>query len=129
MRSPVFSVTLMGALDSLYGLHDGGRDAVSIYRIGMLGNAITVDFALEAKCHQMNIGAGIRETSRLISRLGHRQFGKFVTTSYLGTQAYKEIIEDQHPVIIISGLDIARLLIQTGYNSVDLVDHWLKANF
>jgi hypothetical protein len=108
---------------------DGGRDATGLYNIGITSNAIKVDFALEAKCHQMNIGSGVRETSRLISRLRHRQFGIFVTTSYLDIQAYKEIIEDQHPVIIISGIDIARILINAGYNSVEQVNRWLRVNF
>jgi hypothetical protein len=108
---------------------DGGRDAVGSYRIGLISNAIKVDFALEAKCHQLNSGSGVRDTSRLVSRLRHRQFGIFVTTSYVDTQAYKEIVEDQHPVIIISGADIAKILIQTGYNSVTSIHQWLKANF
>lgn len=86
---------------------DGGRDAIGNYRIGYLDNTISVEFALEAKCKQPDSGSGIRETSRLISRLRHRQFGIFVTTSYVANQAYKEILEDQHPVVIISGIDIA----------------------
>lgn len=105
---------------------DGGRDAIGIYRIGIPGNAINVDFALEAKCHQLNVGSGVRETSRLIARLRHRQFGIFITTSYVDVQAYKEIIEDQHPVIIICGVDIARILIHSGINSTILLENWLQ---
>jgi nucleoside-diphosphate-sugar epimerase len=46
----------------------------------------------------------------LISRLRFRQFGIFVTTSYLATQAYKEIREDGHPVVVLAARDIADLL-------------------
>ena len=42
--------------------------------------------------------------------LKHRQFGVLVTTSFVAQQAYKEIREDGHPVIIVSGADIAAVL-------------------
>ena len=54
-------------------------------------------FALEAKCYAPGHGVGVRETSRLISRLRYRQFGVLVTTSHLDSQAYQEIREDGHP--------------------------------
>jgi Restriction endonuclease len=44
-------------------------------------------------------GVGVKELSRLISRLRHRQFGILVTTSYLGHQAYEELRSDRHPVL------------------------------
>ena len=44
-------------------------------------------------------------------------------------QAYKEIIEDQQPIIVISGKDIIDILMNSGINTVDLVNDWLKANF
>lgn len=55
-------------------------------------------------------GCGIRDTTRLISRLRHRQFGVFVTTSWVGLQAYKELVEDGHPVLVLSGRDILEIL-------------------
>lgn len=109
--------------------HDGGRDAIGKYRIGTENTSITVDFALEAKCKGKDSGSGVKETSRLISRLLYRQFGFFVTTSYISEQAYKEIIQDLHPIIIMTGRDIANILIRAGYNSEDSVYHWLTANF
>jgi hypothetical protein len=108
---------------------DGGRDAVGKYRIGLKGNDITVDFALEAKCYELHSGVGVKETSRLISRLRYRQFGIFVTTSYVSLQAYKEIKEDGHPVLIISSGDIARLLVNKGYGTPQDVLQWLSVRF
>ncbi len=104
---------------------DGGRDAVGKYRIGSEGDSIEVEFALEAKCYQLNCGVGIKSTSRLISRLKNRQFGIFVTTSYVGRQPYQEIREDDHPVIIIAAVDIARILINSGIKTVDEINAWL----
>lgn len=69
---------------------DGGRDAIGLYRIGHGASAILVDCALEAKCYGLDNCVGVREVSRLISRLRHRQFGILVTTSYLNSQAYVE---------------------------------------
>ena len=68
---------------------DGGRDAVGDYLLGPRSDPVAVEFALEAKCYAPGHGVGVRETSRLISRLRHRQFGVLVTTSHLDGQAYK----------------------------------------
>jgi Restriction endonuclease AspBHI N-terminal/Restriction endonuclease len=108
---------------------DGGRDAIGKFRIGVSAASILVDFALEAKCYAMSNSVGVRELSRLISRLRHRQFGVLVTTSYVEMQAYKEIKEDGHPIIVICATDIVDLLRANGMASVEAVDQWLKTNF
>lgn len=104
---------------------DGGRDALGTYRIGHGAGAIDVDFAMEAKCYGMNNGVGIKPLSRLISRLKHRQFGILVTTSYLDSQAYQELVQDAHPVVVISSGDIATKLKQR-LGSLDNVKIWLQ---
>ena len=75
-------------------VRDGGRDANGKYRVGNLSNGIELEFALEAKRYKVDDSVGVKETSRLISRIKNRQFGIIVTTSYVGDQAYKEIIEE-----------------------------------
>lgn len=105
---------------------DGGRDGVGKYRIGQTQNCVTVDFAMEAKCYKPSSGLGVEVMSRLISRLRHRQFGMLVTTSYLGDQPYKEIVEDEHPIIVCSGGDLADLLIsKRDLGSASAVKAWL----
>ncbi|MBV0903478.1 restriction endonuclease [Haloarcula salina] len=108
---------------------DGGIDATGKYNIspasGPDSDTLVVEFALEAKCHHPDSGNGVREISRLISRLRHRQFGVFVTTSYLAKQAYKEIKEDDHPVLVLSGGDIAEILIENGFETEQAVKQWL----
>jgi hypothetical protein len=108
---------------------DGGRDAVGIYRIGTAANSIHVEFALEAKCKNpdINNSSGVKETSRLISRLRHRQFGIFITTSCLHEQAYQEIVEDGHPVLVVSGRDIVEILVRSGMGDVGTVQKWLQS--
>lgn len=108
---------------------DGGRDALGLYRIGAEPAGINVEFALEAKCKTPSTGnsSGVRETARLVARIRHRQFGVFVTTSCVGEQAYQELVEDGHPVIVLAGTDIVRLLRTHGYGTANDVKEWLNS--
>lgn len=108
---------------------DGGRDAVGRVRLGKGPGAILIDFALEAKCYAPGSSVGVRELSRLISRLRHRQFGILVTTSYVDSYAYREIKEDQHPIMIIAADDIVRLLRDHGLGEVSALQSWLTTEF
>jgi hypothetical protein len=100
------------SLDVTRPSRDGGRDGIGRYRIGQAQNCVTVDFAIEAKCHNPSNGLGVRVLARLISRLRHRQFGMLITTSFLADQAYEELVEDQHPIVVCAAGDIAELLIE-----------------
>lgn len=114
------------SLDLTRSWVDGGVDAWGKYRIGTEENGIQVDFALEAKCWKQTSSIGVKEVSRLISRIRYRYFGVFVTTSFFHHQAYKEIKNDQHPIILISAIDIVEILKRGGYNTVESVKTWLK---
>lgn len=104
---------------------DGGRDAIGRYKIGGSHNPLLVEFALEAKCYSEEVSVGVKSMSRLISRLRYRQFGVLVTTSYVHSQAYKEIVEDGHPILIINASDIAKILRGQGIDYKN-VDTWLS---
>ncbi|MFJ5251465.1 restriction endonuclease [Serratia liquefaciens] len=104
---------------------DGGRDAIGTYRLGIDAGSIDVEFALEAKCYQLNSGVGVQAISRLISRLRHRQFGIIVTTSYVDKQAYDELISDNHPVVVISAIDIANK-INEKVGNINELKYWLS---
>ena len=108
---------------------DGGRDAIGQLRIGHGPSSILVSFALEAKCYSIHNGVGVRHLSRLISRLRHRQFGILVTTSYVSLQAYREIREDHHPIIVLAGVDIVRLLRDDGLTTAAMVRERLQSRF
>ena len=62
--------------------------------------------------------------SRLISRIRYRQFGILITTSFINGQAYKEVVEDGHPILIVTASDIATILRKNSINSRN-VDDWL----
>jgi hypothetical protein len=124
-----FMLPDIAELDLTRPSRDGGRDAVGKLRLGHGAASILVEFALEAKCYRPENSVGVREMSRLISRLRHRQFGILVTTSYIDLQAYREIKEDQHPIIVIAAADIVALLRKNGHADVGAVKAWLEREF
>lgn len=117
------------------GTIDSGRDAVGRYLLGLGDDPVYAEFSLEAKCYRPMIkggapnSVGVKEVSRLISRIRHRQFGVLVKTSAISRQAYEEVREDRHPIIFISGRDIAEILIKNGFNTVEKIDSLLNNEF
>jgi len=114
---------------------DGGRDAIGRYRLGVMDDPVYAEFSLEAKCYAPPMGReqpttiGVREVSRLISRIRHRQFGVLVTTSVVSRQAYEEVREDGHPIIFLAGKDIADILVACGCNTRELLVDFLEKEF
>jgi len=114
---------------------DGGRDALGRLKMGLLEDPIYVDFALEAKCYNPGINGvkintvGVKEVSRLISRIRNRQYGILITTSAIAKQAYDEVRKDGHPIIFMGGKDIIHILIEKGINSVVALKTYLEDNF
>jgi len=114
---------------------DGGRDAIGRYLLGLSDDPVYAEFSLEAKCYQPGLNdaaantVGVKEVSRLISRIRHRQFGVLVTTSTIGRQAYEEVRDDRHPIIFLCGKDIADILVASGFNTAGLVKSMLENEF
>jgi hypothetical protein len=108
---------------------DFGRDAIGEMLLGPSRDAIRLDFALEAKCYGPTTAVTTRHTSRLNSRLRHRQFGVLVTTSFVARQAYKELREDRQPLVIMAAWDIAETLQRAGYRGASSVGTWLRREF
>jgi hypothetical protein len=107
---------------------DGGRDAIGEYRLGLPSDPIRLTFALEAKRYERS-GVGVADLARLISRLRHREFGVLVTTTYVSRQAYTEIRDDQHPIVIIAAADIVAILQKHGLRDAGAVLAWLAKEF
>lgn len=110
---------------------DGGFDAEGKYQIfKKAGNSVYVDFYLQAKCYGSDNSVGVKDTSRLISRIKNRQFGIMFTTSYVVKQAYEEILSDNHPIVIISGRNIIDFINnELEINTIDELLKWLKKNY
>lgn len=111
---------------------DGGFDAERRYRIfSKVENVVYVDFYLQAKCYNPETTpVAVKDTARLISRIKDRQFGVMFTTSYVVTQAYQEIIEDGHPIVIINGRNIIEYIYdELEIRSIEKLEDWLKINY
>lgn len=77
---------------------------------------------MEAKCYDLTNGAGVKHTSHLISKLRSYSFGILVVTNYLDTQAYRELLEDKHPILIITGKDIIDILTHSRIDNNNLLE-------
>ena len=110
---------------------DGGIDAEGKYKIFKNAeNVVQVDFCLQAKCYGRSNAIGVKDTSRLISRIKNRQFGIMFTTSYVHKQAYEELLKDGHPIVLITGKNIIDYI----YNELEIRDieklkFWLDLNY
>lgn len=118
-----------GQVDLTRPSRDGGRDATGVYLLGPAADRVQVDFALEAKCYAPANAVGVHDVARLISRIRHRTFGVFVTTSYFNQQVYAEVRNDQHPIVLLCGKDLVDILRSHGYASRSSVQSWLRASF
>jgi hypothetical protein len=49
-----------------------------------------------------------------------------VTTSFVDGQAYREIKEDRHPIVVVSAVDIVDVLRSHGHGDVAAVETWLN---
>lgn len=117
------------AIDVTRPSRDGGRDAVGKLELGPAEDPVRLEFALEAKCYAPDNGVGVRMVSRLISRIKHREFGVFVTTSYIAPQAYEEVRTDGHPVVFVVGRDIVKLLKAKGLSTPASLESYLATRF
>lgn len=108
---------------------DGGRDVIGKYKIGTNNDSYKFSYYLEAKRYKPEHVVGVEHTSRLISRIKYREFGVFVTTSYISQSAYEEIKKDNHPIIFITGKDIVEILIKSGKNDENNLKNYLNELF
>ena len=105
---------------------DGGFDAFGEYKIGPKDHRVPIilNCLIEAKCYARNNSVGVKEVSRLLSRMKLGDIGIFVTTSFVNNQAYGEIIKDDRKILFITGQDIINLLRENSVNEANL-EKWL----
>lgn len=110
---------------------DGGFDAVGRYKLFKnVENSVYVEFYVQAKCYSPSTCVGVADTARLIARLKERQFGIMITTSYVASQAYNEILEDGHPIVIINGKNISDYIFDDlEIRTPETLIEWLETKF
>lgn len=86
----------------------------------------SIEFLGEVKRHKGSIGPDF--VSRLVARLGRGQYGIFVTTSYYTEQAQREVLEDEYPVRLYSGIDLVNFLRELRLVSKNRIkEEWLNS--
>lgn len=131
-----FAAALLPMIDDRFvdltvtqAVRDGGRDVLAKYRVGHDSHQVMLDTYVEAKHWKLDSAVGVKPMMRLLARLKHRDLGVFVTTSFFESQVQKELIEDGHPVLLVSGGDIARILVGAelgGASAGTRLTEWLQ---
>jgi hypothetical protein len=90
------------------GSGDGGVDFVGRLDIGSGFSRVKVIVLGQAKCENPNKPTSGVHISRTVARLKRGWIGAYVTTSFFSEPMQREIIEDQYPLLMINGLELAR---------------------
>jgi hypothetical protein len=112
---------------------DGGADFIGRLDIGSGFGAVRQIVYGQAKCVGISSGVDGKDIARTVARLKRGWFGVFVTTSYFSEPVQREVIEDEYPVLLVSGLSVAettyQLMEEHGFSSVSSYLDMLDANF
>lgn len=86
---------------------DGGADFIGRLDIGEGFGAVRQVVYGQAKCINLKSGVDGKDIARTVARLKRGWFGIFVATSYFSEPVQREVIEDEYPVLLVSGLQVA----------------------
>lgn len=88
---------------------DGGYDFVLRVDVGTKGISQVRQVVLgQAKCYGPNNQVTGEAVDRVIARLKRGWIAAFVTTSYFSDATQREILEDEYPIMLISGKQVAQ---------------------
>ena len=91
---------------------DGGADFIGRFDIGSGFGAVRQIVYGQAKCVGPSSGVDGKDIARTVARLKRGWFGVFVTTSYFSEPVQREVIDDEYPVLLVSGLTVAENAVQ-----------------
>ena len=66
----------------------------------------------QAKCESLSAPTGGNHIARTVARLRRGSIGVYVTTSYFSASVQLEVIEDEYPIVLIHGRQVAEVLLQ-----------------
>lgn len=87
---------------------DGGGDFVARLDIGQGFGSVRQIVYGQAKCVAPSTGTDGRDIARTVARLKRGWFGVFVTTGHFSDRVQMEVIEDEYPILLVSGLLVAQ---------------------
>lgn len=97
---------------------DGGVDFIGRIDMGSIAASTPVVVLGQAKCVLPTSSISPEQVARVVARLRRGWIGVYVTTGSFSRQAQVEIIDDQYPVVLISGGTLAaavRQMAQANY--------------
>lgn len=106
------------------GSGDHGTDFVGRLTLGGGFASVKLVVLGQAKCESLNSATGGVHIARTVARLRRGWVGVYVTTSYFSEPVQKEVFEDQYPIILIHGLEVAQaaqqLAIESGFKDFEM---------
>jgi hypothetical protein len=102
---------------------DGGVDFVGRIDLATGFSRVKIVVLGQAKCELATSGTNGRDIARTVARLRRGWVGAYVTTSFFTDRTQIEVLEDQYPLIMVNGLELAqetlRLMEESGFASVE----------
>lgn len=86
---------------------DGGVDFIGRIDMGSIAASTPVVVLGQAKCILPSASVSPEQVARVVARLRRGWIGVYVTTGSFSRQAQVEIIDDQYPVVLVSGGTLA----------------------
>ncbi|MDO8119720.1 restriction endonuclease [Isoptericola sp. b490] len=96
---------------------DGGVDFIGRIDIGATSASTPVVVLGQAKCVRPTSSISPEQVARVVARLRRGWIGVYVTTGVFSRQAQVEIIDDQYPLVLISGGTLAPAVRRMAYGS------------
>lgn len=101
---------------------DGGVDFVGRIELSSGFSSVKVVVLGQAKCEAASSGTSGKDIARTVARLRRGWIGAYVTTSFFTDKNQIEIIQDQYPLIMVNGAEVAseteRLMVESGFSNV-----------
>ena len=101
---------------------DHGADFIGRIDLGSGFSLTKLVMLGQAKCESPRTPTGGNHIARTVARLKRGWVGAYVTTSYFSEPVQLEVIEDQYPILLIHGLELARevlmLTLEGGFPNV-----------
>ena len=105
---------------------DRGIDFVARMDISSQISALKIVILGQAKCEKLDKPTGGVHIARTVARLKRGWFGVYVTTSYFSDNVQLEVLDDQYPIMLVSGKRIAetveRILFRRGMDLITFLE-------
>jgi hypothetical protein len=86
---------------------DGGADFVARMDVGAGFSTSRIVLLGQAKCQQLDKATSGRDIARTVARLRRGWLGVFVTTSFFSKNTQVEVYDDEYPLVLIHGRQLA----------------------